>query len=70
MGIYLTWQPRPGLTDADRNCISNIHSDGLSPPQAAARLLWLMTEARHRRLSGVTLKEDAALPPPDREDTP
>jgi len=70
MGVYLTWQPRPGLTDADRNCISNIHADGLSYRQAAARLLWLMKEARHRRLSGVALKDDAVLPPPDREDTP
>jgi ethanolamine ammonia-lyase small subunit len=64
LGVYVTWQPKPGLTDADRNCISNIHADGLSYREAAARLVWLMTEARNRRLSGVNLKEDAALPPP------
>jgi ethanolamine ammonia-lyase small subunit len=64
MGIYLTWNPKPGLTDADRNCISNIHADGLSYGEAAARLVWLMTEARHRRLSGVGLKDETgnALP--------
>jgi len=70
LGVYLTWQPRPGLTDAERNCISNIHAHGLSYREAAARLVWLMKEARHRRLSGVTLKEDAALPPPDQGASP
>jgi ethanolamine ammonia-lyase small subunit len=67
LGIYMTWNPKPGLTDAERNCISNIHADGLTYREAAQRLLWLMKEARHRRLSGVALKEDAALPPPETE---
>jgi ethanolamine ammonia-lyase small subunit len=66
MGIYLTWNPKPGLTDADRNCISNIHADGLSYREAAARLVWLMTEARHRRLSGVGLKDEAGVALPGR----
>ncbi len=61
LGVYLTWQPRPGLTDAERNCISNIHAHGLSYREAAARLVWLMKESRHRRLSGVTLKEASVL---------
>ena len=61
LGVYLTWQPRPGLTDAGRNCISNIHTRGLSYREAAARLVWLMKESRHRRLSGVTLKEASVL---------
>ena len=64
LGVYLTWDPRPGRTDAERNCLSNIHADGLSYDAAAARLLWLMREARLRRQSGIGLKEDAALPPP------
>jgi ethanolamine ammonia-lyase small subunit len=66
LGVYMTWNPRPGLTDAERNCISNIHADGLSYREAAARLLWLMKESRHRRLSGVGLKDEAALPAPDK----
>jgi len=68
MGIYLTWNPKPGLTDAERNCISNIHADGLTYREAAERLVWLMTQARHRRLSGVGLKDEAgaALPSPER----
>jgi len=30
LGVYVTWAPRPGRTDAERNCISNIHGAGLS----------------------------------------
>jgi ethanolamine ammonia-lyase small subunit len=58
LGIYLTWNPRPGLADADRNCISNVRAEGLSYAAAAHRLLFLMTQARVRRLSGVLLREE------------
>jgi len=61
LGVYLTWHPRDGLTDADRNCISNIRAEGLSYAAAAHKLLFLITEARRRKLSGVTLKEEAGL---------
>jgi ethanolamine ammonia-lyase small subunit len=66
LGIYLTWSPRPGRRDADRNCLSNIHANGLPYTQAADRLTWLMAMSRHLRLTGVALKENAgaALPPP------
>ncbi|ONG52316.1 ethanolamine ammonia-lyase [Pseudoroseomonas deserti] len=67
LGVYLTWAPKPGLKDSARNCISNIHlSGGLSYAAASAKLAWLMTEARHRRLTGVALKDEqpAALPRP------
>lgn len=58
MGIYFTYQPQPGLsTDADRNCISNIHGQGLSYGQALAKLLFLMDGAESLRLSGVALKD-------------
>ncbi len=64
LGIYLTWNPRPGRTDAERNCISNVRAEGLSYTLAAHKLLFLMNEARRLRLSGVPLKESAqALPP-------
>jgi ethanolamine ammonia-lyase small subunit len=59
LGAYLTWQPRPGRTDAERNCISNIRSEGLSYQIAAHKLLFLMNESRRLKLSGVRLKEDA-----------
>ena len=63
LGIYLTWQPRPGRTDAERNCISNIRAEGLSYELAAHKLLFLMNESRRLRLSGVLLKERAPLLP-------
>jgi ethanolamine ammonia-lyase small subunit len=61
LGIYLTWDPRPGRTDAERNCISNVRTEGTSYAAAAHKLHFLMREARARKLSGVALKEDAPL---------
>lgn len=59
LGAYITWQPRPGRTDAERNCVSNIRGAGLRYSQAAAQLGYYLTEARRRRLTGVALKEAA-----------
>ena len=59
LGIYLTYGPKSGNTDADRNCISNIRAAGLNYPEAAHRLLHLMTAARRLSLSGVALKDDS-----------
>ena len=61
LGVYLTWQPRLGRTDAERNCISNIRVEGLSYELGAHRLLFLMNESRRLKLSGVKLKERAPL---------
>jgi ethanolamine ammonia-lyase small subunit len=58
LGVYITWQPRPGRTDADRNCISNIRSEGLGYHQAAAQMASCLMQARRRRLTGVELKLD------------
>ncbi len=60
LGIYLTWAPRSGRTDAERNCISNIRAEGLSYAAATHKLLFLMNEARRRKLSGVYLKDEPA----------
>jgi ethanolamine ammonia-lyase small subunit len=59
LGVYLTWDPRPGRTDAERNCISNVRSEGMAYGAAAQKIHFLMREARARKLSGVALKEDA-----------
>jgi ethanolamine ammonia-lyase small subunit len=58
LGIYLTWAPRVGRTDAERNCISNIRPEGLPIPAAAAKLLWLIGAMRHLKLTGVALKDE------------
>lgn len=57
LGLYLTWAPRPGRTDAERNCLSNIHPGGLSPTDVAHKLWWLAREARRLSLTGVQLKD-------------
>jgi ethanolamine ammonia-lyase small subunit len=64
LGVYLTWGPHVGRTDAERNCISNIRPEGLKPAAAAELLLWLMNESRARRISGVMIREreKTALP--------
>jgi ethanolamine ammonia-lyase small subunit len=59
MGAYLTWQPRPETTDADRNCISNIRPEGIGYADAAFRLTHLLRTMRARRLSGVQLKDES-----------
>jgi len=56
MGAYVTWAPRPGRTDAERNCVSNIRSEGLGPRQAASELADTLLEASRRQLTGVSLK--------------
>jgi len=56
MGIYLTYAPRIGCTDAQRNCISNIRQTGLSPEKAARQLQVLISGAFELGLSGVNLK--------------
>ncbi len=67
LGIYFTWAPRVGRTDAERNCISNVRDAGLPPEQAAARLHALLARSRTLQLSGVALKDESdasVLPPP------
>ena len=58
MGLYLTWAPRVGLTDESRNCISNVRPAGLRAEDAAAKLHYLLAEARRRQLTGIGLKDE------------
>ena len=61
LGVYLTFAPRVGRNDAERNCLSNIRSQGMSYSEAAQRLFYLCGEARRRQLTGVELKDDTPL---------
>jgi ethanolamine ammonia-lyase small subunit len=64
LGAYITWSPRPGRTDAERNCVSNIRHQGLDYRVAAAKIAGYITEARRLGLTGVALREsDTALLP-------
>jgi ethanolamine ammonia-lyase small subunit len=66
LGVYLTWEPRPGRSDAERNCLSNIRPTGLTYARAAAKLVGLATEAARLQITGVGLKEpEEVLPPAD-----
>jgi ethanolamine ammonia-lyase small subunit len=59
LGLYFTWNPAVGTPDSKRNCISNIHAEGLSNQTAAKIAVWLIRESARLKISGVTLKENA-----------
>jgi ethanolamine ammonia-lyase small subunit len=63
LGAYLTFAPRIGRNDAERNCVSNIRGAGLSYDFAAFKLAWLIEQAFKQQLTGVLLKDtsDALL---------
>jgi ethanolamine ammonia-lyase small subunit len=67
LGAYLTWAPRVGQRDHERNCVSNIHATGLGIARAADTIVWIMQEALRLKLTGVALKEnvDVSLTGPD-----
>lgn len=60
LGAYLTWAPRVGRSDAERNCVSNIRPEGLGYEAAARRIDWLAAAALARGLTGVALKDESA----------
>jgi ethanolamine ammonia-lyase small subunit len=66
LGAYLTFAPRIGLTDAERNCVSNIHAAGLSYDEAAFKIAWLVREGMARQITGVALKDESGAGSPPR----
>ncbi|NEH44142.1 ethanolamine ammonia-lyase subunit EutC [Rhizobium leguminosarum] len=59
LGTYITFRPQSGRRDSERNCISNIHADGLGYEVAADKIVWIVREALRLQLTGVDLKENA-----------
>ena len=64
LGAYVTFAPKPGRTDAERNCVSNIHGAGLGYDEAAFRIAWLIREGLARGVTGVALKDESGEPAP------
>jgi ethanolamine ammonia-lyase small subunit len=62
LGLYVTWEPRPGRKDSERNCVSNVHAGGLSYAEAGGKIAFLLDAAARIGETGVQLKENA---PPD-----
>lgn len=65
LGLYLTYAPQPGRTDAERNCISNVRPAGLPLAEAALQAADLIRTALAAACSGVALRYEppaAALP--------
>ena len=63
LGIYLTWAPRTGRMDSERNCISNVRPEGLAYEAAAHKLHFLVRQSLLRQLSGVALKDESVAAP-------
>jgi ethanolamine ammonia-lyase small subunit len=61
LGVYLTYHPKLGLSDADRNCISNVRPEGLQYAAAAKKLMWLANESMRLKVSGVALKDESDM---------
>ena len=55
MGMYLTYEPRVGRLDSERNCISNIHANGMPADEAAALAFRMIDSMFEQRVSGVAL---------------
>jgi ethanolamine ammonia-lyase small subunit len=57
LGAYVTWSPRVGRRDSERNCVSNIRSAGMPTAEAARTLAAMLGSAREHQLSGVALSQ-------------
>jgi ethanolamine ammonia-lyase small subunit len=66
LGAYLTFAPAIGVPDSARNCISNIHDKGgLDHGRAVELIAWLVVEALRREVTGIMLKDERTLAPPE-----
>jgi ethanolamine ammonia-lyase small subunit len=58
LSAYMAYRPKSSDTDANRNLISNIHARGVSPEQAAQRILNLAASMIKTQKSGFQLREE------------
>lgn len=56
LSAYLAYRARVGMSEADRTCVSNIHSSGSNPIEAGAHLADLISEMVRQETSGIHLK--------------
>lgn len=61
LGIYITYAPKVGRQDSERNCISNVRQEGMDYVAAARKALWLVNEAMRLKLSGIGLKDQSDM---------
>jgi ethanolamine ammonia-lyase small subunit len=62
LGLYLTWMPRRGRVDSERNCISNVRAGGLSADEAASQAAALIERMFRHQAAGVALGQLSARP--------
>ena len=58
LSAYMAYQPKASDTDANRNLISNIHARGVSPEQAAQRIINLAAAMMKTQKSGCELRDE------------
>ncbi len=58
MGAYITFHPFVGMTDESRNCVSNIRPEGMNFQMATDKIIYILTEIKSKKLSGVNLKDE------------
>ena len=63
LSAYLSFKPRAGHTDADRNLVSNIHTRGVGLDEAARRIVAIAERFRVLGRSGVGVTAAMEVPP-------
>ena len=56
MSAYITYEPRPGISEAKRTVISNIHRQGTPAVEAGAHIAQLLHTMLEKRASGIDLR--------------
>ena len=56
MSAYITYKARPGISEAKRTVVSNIHKDGTPSSEAGAHVATLVKKILDAKASGQDLK--------------